>query len=67
MTLAVSNGAVPRNPVHDIERIATPKGRKGASAITPGDLPELMSKLRSAPSLIEQDTVELLDFMVASG
>lgn len=67
MALAVSNGAAPRNPIHEIERIAKPKGRKGASAIRPEDLPELMRKLRSAPSLIEQDTVELLDFMVAAG
>lgn len=67
MALAVGNGATPRNPVRDIERISKPKGRKGASAISPADLPELMAKLRSAPTLIEQDTVELLDFMVASG
>lgn len=67
MALAVSNGATPRNPVRDIERISKPKGRKGAYAISPGDLPELMAKFRSSPSLIEQDTVEILDFMVAPG
>lgn len=67
MKLAVSNGAIPQNPVRDIEQITKPKGRKGASAISPRDLPDVMSKLRSAPSLIEHDTVELLDFMVAAG
>lgn len=67
MALAVSNGAAPRNPVRDIERITQPKGKKGSSAIDPQDLPDLMAKLRVAPSLIDQDTVELLDYMVASG
>ncbi|NYI66067.1 tyrosine-type recombinase/integrase [Spelaeicoccus albus] len=67
MSLAVSNGAISRNPVRDVERIAQSKGKKGASAIAPEDLADLMGKLRSAPSLIEQDTVELLEFMVAAG
>lgn len=67
MSLAVSNGAIAVNPVRDVERIANPKCRKGASAIAPEDLPGLMSKLRAAPSLIEQDSVEIFEFMVASG
>ncbi|SDS01978.1 Site-specific recombinase XerD [Brevibacterium sandarakinum] len=67
MSLAVSNGAISRNPVRDVERIAQPKGKKGAAAVSPDDLPDLMGKLRQAPTLVEQDTVELLDFMVASG
>lgn len=67
MSLAVSNGAVATNPVRDIERISTPKGRKGTSAIAPEDLPDLMAKLRSVPALNEQDSVELFEFMVASG
>lgn len=67
MSLAVRNGAIVRNPVRDLERITQPKGRKGSAAIAPEDLPDLMSKLRAAPSLLEQDTVELFDFMVASG
>lgn len=67
MSLAVRNGAIVRNPVRDLERITQPKGRKGSAAIAPEDLPDLMSKLRTAPSLLEQDTVELFDFMVASG
>lgn len=67
MALAVGNGAAPRNPVRDIERISQPKGKRGSSAIEPKDLPDLMKKLRAAPSLIEQDTVELFEFMLASG
>ncbi|GAA4705873.1 site-specific integrase [Kocuria gwangalliensis] len=67
MALAVSNGAAPTNPVRDVERITQPKGKKGSSAIEPQDLPDLMAKLMATPPLIEQDTVELLDYMVASG
>lgn len=67
MALAVRNGAVVRNPVRDLERITQPKGRKGSSAIAPEYLSGLMDKLRAAPSLVEQDTAELFDFMVASG
>lgn len=67
MSLAVRNGAIVRNPVRDLERITKPKGRKGSAAIAPEDLPDLMSKLRTAPGLLEQDTVEIFDFMVASG
>lgn len=67
MALAVSNGAASRNPVRDIERIAQHKGKRGSSAISPEDLPDLMAKIRSTPSLIEKDTIELLDFMLASG
>ncbi|WP_286956688.1 phage integrase central domain-containing protein [Brevibacterium sp. UBA7493] len=32
MALAVGNGAAPRNPVRDIERISQPKGKRGSSA-----------------------------------
>lgn len=67
MALAVSNGAAPRNPVRDLERISRPKGKKGAVAIDPKDLPKLMAKLRAAPTLVEQDTVELFEFLLASG
>lgn len=67
MSLAVSNGATGRNPVGDVERITQPKGKKGSAAIAPGDLPDLLGKIRSAPTLIEQDTVDLLEFMLASG
>lgn len=67
MSLAVGNGAIPVNPVRDVERISSPKGRKGATAIAPEELPGLLAKLRATPSLIEQDTVELFKFMVASG
>lgn len=67
MSLAVGNGAIPVNPVRDVERISNPKGRKGATAIAPEELPGLLAKLRATPSLIEQDTVELFEFMVASG
>ncbi|GEM_PF-5769785 len=64
--LAVGGGASPRSPVRDVECTATPKGRKGASAFSPSELPDLMKKLRAAPSLIDQDTVELFEFMLAS-
>ncbi|MGG5753816.1 tyrosine-type recombinase/integrase [Zafaria sp. Z1313] len=67
MALAVRSGAIARNPIRDLERITQPKGKKGASAIALEELPGLMGKLRAAPSLIEQDTVELFDFMLASG
>lgn len=67
MSLAVRNGAIARNPVRDLERITQPKGKRGSTAIAPEELADLMGKLRVAPSLLEQDTVELFDFMVASG
>lgn len=67
MALAVSNGAAARNPVRDVERINHHKGRKGSTAVSAEALPDLVEKLRASPSLIEQDTVELLEFMMASG
>lgn len=67
MSLAVRNGVISRNSVRDVERIAQPKGKKGAAAVSPGDLLDLMGKLRQASTLVERDTVELLDFIVASG
>lgn len=67
MGLAVKSGAATRNPVKDIERVAQHKGRRGASAISLEDLPDVMNKLRSNPGLIANDTVDVFDFMLASG
>src|SRR5699024_5998903 len=39
----------------------------GASAISLEDLPDVMNKLRSNPGLIANDTVDVFDFMLASG
>lgn len=64
--LAVRNGAIPQNPVRDLERISHRK-KKGSSAIPLADLPEFLQKVRADEYLTEKDTVELIEFMLASG
>lgn len=66
MGLAVRNGAILHNPVRELERISHRK-KKGATAIPLAELPGFLEKVRADPKLIEWDTVELIEFMLASG
>ncbi|MGW9020177.1 site-specific integrase [Leucobacter chromiiresistens] len=66
MGLAVRNGALPRNPVRELERINHRK-KKGSEAIPLQDLPTFIERVRNDPMLIEWDTVELIEFMLATG
>lgn len=66
MGIAVRNGAIAHNPVRELERISH-RGKKGSSAIPLAQLPEFLEKVRQDPYLIEKDTVELIEFMLATG
>lgn len=66
MGLAVRNGAIPRNPVRELERINHRK-QKGAEAIPLDELAGFLEKVRADELLVEWDTVELIEFMLASG
>ncbi|NEN04647.1 site-specific integrase [Diaminobutyricibacter tongyongensis] len=68
MSLAVINGAIEKNPVRELERISRPKGnRRAAKAIPLGELPSFLTKVRADAHLNKWDTVELIEFMLASG
>lgn len=68
MTLAVVNGAIDKNPVRELERISSSKGkRRGSVAIPFEGLSVFLSKIRADPDLQKWDTVELIEFMVSSG
>lgn len=64
--IAVRNGAITHNPVRELERISN-RGKKGSSAIPLADLPVFLKKVRADEYLTEKDTVELIEFMIASG
>lgn len=64
--LAVRNGALMHNPVRELERI-THRKKGGSKAIPPEDLSEFIKKIRANEKLIEWDTVELIEFMLATG
>lgn len=64
--IAVRNGAIAHNPVRELERI-TNRGKKGSSAIPFAGLPAFLKKMRADEYLIEKDTVQLIEFMLASG
>lgn len=66
MGLAVRNGAIPRNPVRELERISHRK-KRGSEAIPLAELPTFLAKVRADTLLNEWDTVELIEFMLASG
>ncbi len=66
--LAVRNGAIAANPVREMERISRPKGaKKGSKAIPLDELPAFMDRVRADVELQRSDTVELVEFMLASG
>jgi integrase len=68
MSLAVVNGAIERNPVRELERISRPRGnRRAATAIPLDELPSFLTKVRADADLEKWDTVELIEFMLASG
>ena len=66
MGIAVRNGAISHNPVRELERISHRK-KKGSSAIPLTELPGFLEKVRADEYLIEKDTVELIEFMIATG
>ncbi|MGO3148283.1 MAG: site-specific integrase [Leucobacter sp.] len=66
MGLAVRNGAIPRNPVRELERISHRK-KKGSDAIPLAELPGFIAKVQNDTLLKEWDTVELIEFMLSTG
>ncbi|MCA0346535.1 MAG: site-specific integrase [Actinobacteria bacterium] len=64
--IAVRNGAITHNPVRELERISN-RTKKGSSAIPIAELPAFLENVRADEYLTEKDTVELIDFMLASG
>ena len=64
--LAVRNGAIARNPVRELERIQH-KRVKGSEAIPLDQLGDFIERVRSDPQLNEWDTVDLIEFMLATG
>lgn len=66
MGIAVRNGAITHNPVRDVERIKH-KAKKGSDAVPIEQIPDFLDKIRNDEYLKRQDTVELLEFMLASG
>ena len=68
MALAVVNGATEKNPVRELERISRSRGKKRGSAAIPIDeLPTFLAHARADVDLKRWDTVELIEFMLASG
>lgn len=64
--LAVRNGAIAHNPVRELERISH-RAVKGSVAIPLAELPDFLQKVRADSYLREKDTVELIEFMLATG
>jgi integrase len=68
MKLAVVNGAIDRNPVRELERISRPQEKsRAASALSFKEIPAFLEQVRADPYLIDQDTVELVEFMLVCG
>lgn len=68
MGMAVRGGAISNNPVVHLERISRSASKKRAATAIPEDeLPVLMEKIRSDEMLQKWDTVELIEFILASG
>ncbi|GGH45014.1 tyrosine-type recombinase/integrase [Microbacterium album] len=64
--MAVRNGAIPRNPVKELDLI-TRAGKRGSEAIPLDELPAFIAKVRADEVLVERDMVELVEFMLAVG
>lgn len=67
MGLATRNGLIDRNPVRDVEQISTQGRRRAAKAIPLKELPLFYRTIRTDSFLRQQDLVELIEFMLATG
>jgi integrase len=64
--MAVRNGAIPRNPVKELDLI-TRAGKKGSEAIPLDELPAFLQRVRADEVLIERDMVDMITFMLSVG
>lgn len=64
--LAVRHGAIPANPVREIERIES-RPRKEPRAMTPEERVELLRRLRADAKAVRRDLPDLVFLMLATG
>lgn len=64
--MAAVNGAIQHNPVRELERIKR-HGKQAAVAIPLQELAVFVAKVRADDYLKAHDTIELVEFMLASG
>ncbi|WP_207760095.1 tyrosine-type recombinase/integrase [Bifidobacterium scaligerum] len=64
--MAVRNGAIPRNPVRELEGIRK-KGKVGSDAIPLEDVPSFLDAVEGCTFLRERDEVDLLRFLLGVG
>lgn len=65
--LATRNGLIERNPVRELEQISTRGKRRASKAIPLDELPTFYRAIRTDRYLREQDLVQLIEFMLATG
>jgi integrase len=64
--LAVRHGAIPSNPVREIERIES-RPKKEPRAMSPAERIELLRQLRDDEKAVRRDLPDLVFFMLATG
>lgn len=66
LALAVRHGAIPSNPVREVERIES-RPRKEPRALSTGERVELLRQLRTDEKAVRRDLPDLVFFMLATG
>lgn len=65
--LAVRRGAVPTNPVRDIDRIKRPRRRNPARALMPAELTDLLAKVHADTRAQHLDLADVIEVMAGTG
>lgn len=64
---AVVRGALPSNPVRDVDDIDSDEGKPGPRALTNPELAKLMRKLRRDDLAAAHDIIDLVEFLAGTG
>lgn len=64
-SLATRHGALPRNPMRDVDKLRS--SRKPARGLTPDEATELCDRLRAHARAVELDLPDLVEFALATG
>ena len=67
MHLAVMASAIPTNPVRDVGPIKQKSRPKGATALTAGELRQLLAEVRSSDYCRDRDLVDPITLLIATG
>jgi len=67
LQLAVLNNVVGTNPVRDVQSIRSKAAPKGASALTAGQVRDLLTKIRASDECQRRDLVDPITLLLATG